>query len=203
MEKLLKKLKKILAKMGKSDEEIESIVAELESDTTDDVAGNEVDETKVDDKTDKETDGKDDKKDEPTKVDESKGDDDLPAPPVDEPVTPTNEEVPPVIPPEATVPAEAGDPAAAGTDVVPPAPVGVSGPELDEIRQKLEEKEKAITALAARVDSLLEALKTAGIIKGEEVSDIGVNTPDAPANPVTPSGGLDDFLEQVNSGSVR
>lgn len=61
---------------------------------------------------------------------------------------------------------------------------------------KLEEQNKTIEALLARVESLEEALKGAGVLEGQ-VSPVGYHKPEA--RDKEPIGdGLDDFFSRVN-----
>lgn len=187
MEKLLKKLRKILAKLGKSDDEIESIVGELEKE---DVADDEKD-TIPAEAQDKEKPVDSDELEESEEEKEKVVVD--PTEKVEEKDTEKVEELEPTVSP-VELPEEKVD---APIPAVEPSGVG-----LDEIKQQLEEKDATIQALSAKVDSLLDSLKKAGILSEESVSTVEV-APAAPGNDIPPVGGLDDFLKDVNGGSVR
>ena len=71
-------------------------------------------------------------------------------------------------------------------------------PQVDfaDYENKLEEQNKTIEALLARVESLEEALKGAGVLEGQ-VSPVGYHKPEA--RDKEPIGdGLDDFFSRVN-----
>lgn len=62
---------------------------------------------------------------------------------------------------------------------------------------EIKERDKTIDALKSRVDSLVEALKAAGVIEGEGVAPIGVDKPSAPGKD-SYDDGLDSFFDKAN-----
>ena len=193
MDKLLKKLTKLLKKAGIEEEKVEKILAELEG-SEDDPGEN----PNPDAPTDEEP-------KEPIPESEKPADEQIPPVPEEgEPVPPTDvpadlppQEEPPVPPVEETVP-----PVEEVPPVQPMAPGGVGLEEFQKLVEQVTEKDAVIEALTKRIDSLEESLKAAGIITGEATPQVET-PPQAPANEVPTSGGLDDFLSQVNGGSVR
>ena len=192
MEKLLKKLKKLLKKAGVEDEKVEKIVAELESD---DDPG----EPTPDAPTDEEH-------NEPIQEELPPEEPPLPDDPGD---VPPPEEVPPLPPEDAPVPPveEQLPPAEEVPPVEPPVPPMASGIDIEgimsameELKSALAEKDAVIEGLSQKVDSLAEALKTSGVIQDDGATP--EVKPTAPANPVQETGGLDDFLAQINAGTV-
>ena len=200
-ERLEKKLKKILAKAGLDEEEIGKIVDEVEG-----VVSEEVNEEE----------GNPEETPLPPSEESSEGEvpnpeevaapiEETPIPPQEEEPAPQAEEVPPsdgdiasaldelaaqeegAIPPEAEV---------------PPAPQEPLVPQFDpalvqELQSALGEANKTIEALTARIDSLEEALKGAGVITGS--SQLGDETPR-----ITPNANadqidaFDDVLNVIN-----
>lgn len=80
----------------------------------------------------------------------------------------------------------------------PPVEEPAPQPQVDfaEYETKLDEQNKTIEALLARVESLEEALKGAGVLEGQ-VSPVGYHKPEA--RDKEPIGdGLDDFFSRVN-----
>lgn len=80
----------------------------------------------------------------------------------------------------------------------PPVEEPAPQPQVDfaEYETKLDEQNKTIEALLARVESLEEALKGAGVLEGE-VKPVGYHKPEAPdKDPI--GDGLDDFFSRVN-----
>lgn len=105
-------------------------------------------------------------------------------PPVEEtlPPVPPVEEVPPEVPPVEEPPVEQ--------------------PPLPDYDAKIEELKKTNEALLARVDSLEEALRKAGVIEGEteDEGEFGFHKDNAPAKePI--DDGLDDFFSRANKHS--
>lgn len=89
------------------------------------------------------------------------------------------------VPPEAEAPTEPTEPALPieePAEEVPPAPIPEADPKKEQLRNDLDELKKANEGLLARVDSLEEALRRAGVIEGEKPTQVGYNKPSAPAN---------------------
>ncbi len=206
-EKLAKKLKKILAKAGLEEDKIGEIVEEVEGAIAEEVTdedGNPAEPPLP---------PSEENGDVVPPIEEGAGDvppqGDLPIPPTEEVVPPTEGDVPPEVPPQEgdgsieaalsqlaqqegqpTLPPQEGD--------VPPAPIApIEDPRIGELESQLGEANKTIEALSARVDSLLEALKEAGVISGS--SALGDETPR-----VTPNANhneedaFDDILATIN-----
>ena len=105
---------------------------------------------------------------------------------MEEPKGEEPEEVTPEEPTPAPIPEE------------PPVEEPAPQPQVDfaEYESKLDEQNKTIEALLARVESLEEALKGAGVLEGD-TSPIGYHKPEA--RDKEPIGdGLDDFFSRVN-----
>lgn len=213
MDKLIKKLKKLLSKNGVDESKIESIVSELEDTDEED---KDVD-VEIDVDTDKEEDTpaedvapveESEPVADPEPVEEPSGEGE-PAPAVEpEPVNETP--VDPVPETEAPVNPDGSvdvDPSAIGEEPVPEAPVEEPAPapvaepsEIEELRTALADKDRVIEGLTARVDALETALKDAGVIKeGSDKSEpIGSDTPILPGN-VSTDDPMEDVLREINS----
>lgn len=194
-ERLAKKLKKILAKAGLTEEEIGKIVDEVEEAVTEEV------------------------------VEEEGNPEEAPLPPSEEVVeeTPIVEEAPieEVAPTEEVAPIQEevapetdgniesalAELAAQEGDVppqvdVPPTPVEPLAPQIDpsqvqELVNQLGEANKTIEALTTRVDSLEEALKSAGVITSD--SKLGDETPRITPNAnANNEDAFDDILATIN-----
>lgn len=201
-ERLEKKLTKILAKAGLNEEEIGKIVEEVEgavSEETNEEEGN-PEETPL-----------------PPSEELSEGEvpnpeegaapiEEAPIPPqAEEEPAPQPEEVPPgdgnieealkqlAAQEEGAIPPEAG---------VPPTPPEPLVPQVDpalvqELQSALGEANKTIEALTARIDSLEEALKGAGVITGS--SQLGDETPRITPNAnADQNDAFDDVLNVIN-----
>ena len=122
------------------------------------------------------------------------------APIAEEPSPAPENETEPVeeaVPIEAPNPEEVitGDGEGEVTEAVIPQPTF----DFEGLQSKLDESNKTIEALLARVESLEEALKNANVIEGE-VKPVGFNKADAPdKEPI--DDGLGDFLRRANRHS--
>lgn len=195
-EKLEKKLKKILAKAGLEEDKVDAIVDEVEGaleeeDVPEDV--NPVEE-------------------EPLPPSEEPKEE--PEAPAEEQVAPTEGEVPPqeeVVAPNDGNIEQALNELAAQTEgaatpqeeVVPPTPAQEQLPppidpsQIEQLTHDLGEAHKTIEGLVARIDSLEEALKSAGVITGE--SKVGDETPRITPNAsADQNDAFDDILDVIN-----
>ena len=213
----LKKLEEILAAKGIPEEKIDEIVAELKSDEKED------EEEKGEEESKGSEDGKAEEELPPSTEDAPSEEDDLPPgshdgtpseqsvapqddadippseelPPVDEPPVPPTDELPPdpsaeEVPPSDVSPIEDAQPE-------PPAP-SVDPSVLDDLLGKLEESNKTIEGLLARVDSLEQALKSAGVLdESETVDPVGDDNPRNLENgSIGASDDFDDALSALN-----
>lgn len=116
--------------------------------------------------------------------------------PIEEEPEPEGEPVPP-LPPEGAIPQE---PTPELPPEVPQPPIPTIDPSIVEgLKGELEEQKKANEGLLARVDSLEQALKAAGILEGTPQS-VGVES--NPTLPDAPNGQgaiLDEVLKQINN----
>lgn len=187
MDKLIEKLSEILAKLGLDEDAINGVIAELS-----DVAKEEA----VEEDSAKDGDPTETTQDEAVPplppeevVNEAPTEElnsDVPAdevPPVEGEVPPESEQVPPVEPPAPQVPPF--DP----TELIN---------QVNDLGAKLEEQVKANEGLLARIGSLEEALKGAGVIDGESTaSEVGDPNPStAPGNPTEDV--FQDVLNDLN-----
>lgn len=78
-----------------------------------------------------------------------------------------------------------------------PAPIPQPDPEKEQLRTDLDELKKANEGLLARVDSLEEALRSAGVIEGEKPEKVGFTNPGAPANDPDDTD-FSEFLRMAN-----
>lgn len=192
-EKRLKKVLKILNKAGVSEDLVSKVEEELK--LGDDVEVVDEDEIKVEDK--------DQKVDEPTDeaVDKEGGE-------VDEnaPVENGEQEVPPVDgkvdgenpegQPEPVVPTVDEQVVNPEENAVPPAPVPEVNPLVEELKLKNDELTKSVDGLLARIGSLEDALKKAGVIEGG-LSDVGHEGQPTPSASVEASS-FDDVIAGLN-----
>lgn len=194
-EKLAKKLKKILAKAGLEEDKIGEIVDEVEEELAEEAVPEEgnPEENPV---PPSEEEGAPAPEEAPVPVEEE------PAPAPEE--APVPEEVPPT---DGSIDAAlnelaAQEGAAAPQAEVPPAPVEAPLPAVDpaefgKLVSDLGEANKTIEALKARVDSLTEALKGAGVITSE--SRVGDETPRITPNAnANQEDAFDDILDVIN-----
>ena len=186
----LYKLTKILAKLGLDDDKIDEIVDEVLEATSEEGAPEGVNPEEI----------------APAPIEEEPTE-------VVEETTPTEEpqELPPELPPEEVV----EDPAPGSVDEVvnnfaqevapqeevaptpdQPLPTPIADPRIDELVAQLEEQKKANEGLVARITSLEDALKKAGVIEGSP--SIGDERPTLP-NSINDQGDiLGDVLKQLN-----
>lgn len=119
------------------------------------------------------------------------------APAVEAAPLPEGEEAPIPEPlPEGTTDVTA-DIASAPVPEPEPAPIPQPDPEKEQLRTDLDELKKANEGLLARVDSLEEALRSAGVIEGEKPEKVGFTNPSAPANDPDDTD-FSDFLRMAN-----
>ena len=186
MDKLIEKLSGILAKLGLDEEAINGVIAELTATSNEELANEENPQPEGDPI--------------PPAVEEQQvpPQDILPVPPVDETLgdLPPSDE-PPVVDPTQV----AEEQNVAPTEQVPPPPV--IPPELLEqvavIQSENEELKKANAGLEERLKSLEEALRSAGIIDGNNpVSQVGDPSPSAGSSDPTEDV-LGSVLTQLNS----
>ena len=180
-ERLEKKIRKYLAKAGLSEDKVNDIVDDVNEEVAEGVGeenkGNPAENASVPPVVEGE--------DEDGDTDDEEGGDVVP--PVVEGDLPqeTPSEVPPVVNPE-------DDP----TAIVPPTPT-IDPNQFAQVVTDLEESNKAIQGLLARIDSLESALRDSGVITSQ--SAIGGNE-----NPIVPPSGnrvpnpMDDVLAQIN-----
>ena len=76
-------------------------------------------------------------------------------------------------------------------------PQGVSLEEFVSVKTELEEQKKANEGLAARISSLEEALKAAGVIDGSVETNVGFDDPTAPGKSTVDTT-LDDVIREIN-----
>lgn len=206
-ERLEKKLRKILAKEGLDEEQVDKIVAEVDDATTEeDVPEGANPEDAPNPEGEEEPVPPTPEEEEP--VEEPAPEEPVPpAPAPEEPVPPTP--VPPADgsiesvlenfnPTPEEVPPE-GQPAPEGQPVPPAAPA--PDPVIEELKAQYEEQKKANEGLQARVDTLEKALRDAGILEGEGTSAVvGVEQNIVPEDKKDDfSGTLDEVLTQVNN----
>ena len=117
--------------------------------------------------------------------------------PADAESVPLPPEEPQPMPPVEEVPVEEEAPVEEG--VVPglEEPQGVSLEEFIQVKTELEEQKKANEGLSARISSLEEALKSAGVIDGSVDSSVGFDDPTAPGRNVVDTT-MDDVLREIN-----
>lgn len=180
-EKLEKKIRKLLAKAGLEEEEVENIVDEINNSAAEDVEEDAPVEEQVDPTPNPEV------VEEEVPVD---------VPPVEE--VPVEEEVAPEIPPEV----EEGEalPPAEEQPLEEVAPVEQAGPDpiVIELQSQLAEAQKAIEGLTARIGSLEEALENAGVVEGNN-AEVGDETPKlTPQHDDEGENVLNDVLRQIN-----
>ena len=194
-ERLEKKLKKILAKAGLDEDQIDGIVEEVESAVAEEVVpeeGNPDETTEVPPV-----------EDEPVVTEPAP--EEVPPEAAAEEVPPV-EEVPPTdgniaaaldelaaqegaVPPESEVPPEAVPP----QEVIPQA----DPTEIQKLSDDLAEAHKTIEGLVARIDSLEEALKASGVISND--SKVGDETPRITPNANQENNdAFDDILATIN-----
>ena len=136
--------------------------------------------------------------------------DPVPAPEGEEPVVPVEEpsaadpasvppaeEGAPVVPPEVPVAPEGEPVSPVPVTPGPEVPPVVSLEEFNQVKSELEEQKKANEGLAARISSLEEALKSAGVIEGGASTEVGRETPVVP-NPSAVDTTMDDVLREIN-----
>ena len=185
MEKLLKKLRKLLGKAGLEEEKIEAIVTEVQSEDE------EPESEPVGEKEPEET----------SPAEPSEPVDLEPSEPTGEPSEPTEQEpvseegspepAEPSVEPEPTPEPVEPEPAVE-PEVVPPAePIE---PEVD-YKGMIEEQAKVIDGLSAKISALEDALRKADIMH-DEVAPIGVDENSAPSN--NPEIDFTDTLAKFN-----
>lgn len=114
---------------------------------------------------------------------------------------PNPEEHPPVeeeavVPPEEELP-PAAEEIPAEKPPVPELPPVVSLEEFNQVKSELEELKKAHEGLKANYEAMFEALKSAGVVDGNQVSAVGQDEPSAPGrNNVDTT--MDDILAEIN-----
>lgn len=195
-EKLEKKLKKILAKAGLEEDKIDEIVTEVEGELVEEGApeeSNPIENEPTEPSEEPKGEGEPTPKEEPAPQGE-------PTPAIEEEVPPTDGSIEAAInelvPPEqgATPPVDESVPQPA-----PQAPIPAIDPsEFQKAVDDLAEANKTIEGLTARVDSLEEALKAAGVITSD--AKVGDETPRLTPNASRDSGedALDNVLSVIN-----
>lgn len=187
----VEKLKTVLAELGVEEEKIAAAV-EVLMETDDEIEGKGKEPS-----TSEETPTEEVPVENPEEVKEGEGEGKAPTeevPPASESVPPATEELPPVPPVD--------EPPLPPTEEVPPAiepelPPMVSLEEFEQVKNQLEETRKANEGLQARLSSLEEALKSAGIIEGSIESSVGFDDPSAPGRNVSDTT-LDDVIAEIN-----
>ena len=197
-EKLIAKVRAVLESLGEEEDKIEAVVEALENEDAPVESG--------EGKSEEET-----TSNEPP-VEEEPVADDVPLPegegevpvPQEEPVIADPESVPPAeLPPElpSELPPEVPPVEQAGPEGLPPVgpelPPMVDLEEFNKVVTRLEETEKANQGLQARIESLEEALKGAGIIDGAVGNEVGNDIPSAPSA-VADDTTIDDVLREIN-----
>lgn len=181
-EKLEKKIRKLLAKAGLEEEEVQNIVDEINNSNVEEVEEGAPVEEEVN------------PAENPEVVEEVPAD----VPPVEEQAV---EEVAPAeIPPEVAE-SEALPLAEEQPPVEEVAPVQEPGPDplVVELQGLLQEAQKAIDGLTARIGSLEEALQSAGVVEGGNNAEVGDETPKlTPQHDDEGEKVLDDVLRQIN-----
>lgn len=178
----LEKLKETLKANGVEEDKIDKIIADL---------------AEEDDKDSNQNANNDDKKVDENQVD-GKTEEDVPPTPTDnvppasdsnehsesnsneEGVVPQEGAVPPVPPEDGGLPPQDVPPSDATPSEVPPVPAPTFDPtellgKIDELANKNGEYEKTIEGLIAKVDSLEEALKNAGVLEKDTNSNVGID----------------------------
>lgn len=199
----LEKLRELLSANGVDEETINKVVADLEKE----------DETKEDESTDTEEktdendgtpndDGKSEEDEPNAESDPADEDDDLPpgtsdgangeGNPAEEQPNPNEvppaDEVPP-LPPEDEVPP---------VDEQPPVPPF----DPTELLNQIQEQNKVIEGLTARIESLEDVLKSSGVLSGEE--SVGVDQPTVtPSNSASIDDAFDTILSDINKRAKR
>ena len=185
-ERLAKKLAKLLVKAGLDEDKVDDIVGQVEEELAEEG-------TPGDDPVPPEGDPIP-----PTPDQEEKGGD--PAPNEDPQPSPQADPEPqgdpvPPLPPEGDPQPEPGP--ELPPEVVPPPAPTIDPSVVEELRGALEEQKKANEGLLARVDSLEQALKAAGILEG--TPSVGVEpNPTLPDAPNGQGAILDEVLKQIN-----
>lgn len=181
-EKLEKKIRKLLAKAGLEEEEIQNIIDEINNSNVEEVEEGEPVEEEVN------------PAENPEVVEEVPAD----VPPVEEQAV---EEVAPAeIPPEQVAESEALPLAEEQPPVEEVAPVQEPGPDplVVELQGLLQEAQKAIEGLTARIGSLEEALQNAGVVEGG-TAEVGDETPKlTPQHDDDGEQVLDDVIRHIN-----
>lgn len=190
MNDLIEKLRAILSELGIEPEKIEAAVAALSEESE---GGNdEKPSTPEEPTTEEET---------PAPSDEtpSEGEETVVTPQEGEPADPAS--VPPV-PPEGEVPPVDEPPVDPNLNpsvppVPPELPPMVSLEEFNAVKAELVETKKALDGVNAKCDSLLEALKGAGVISKDSATEVGDGTPTLPNNGHVNTA-MDDVLAEIN-----
>ena len=194
----VEKLKAALAELGLEEGQIEEVVAASSDEPKEDPEGKSEEEN---------TSGENPAPEEkPSESEGNEGEGDV-VPPQDE--VPAEPEVVPPVPevPQDEVPVEEPPVEEPPVEEVPAEEPPVPGPELPpqfvsieefaEVKNELAEQKKANEGLLARVGSLEQALKDAGVIDGSVDSSVGIDDPSAPgATNVDTT--LDDVLRDIN-----
>ena len=177
----IEKLKETLIANGIDEETIVKILADLEKEPEEKKEG---EEPQAEGKTEEEVppanpeEGKKEEKPEGDVVEETVVKEEGALPPEGEvPPPPTEEEVPPTDVPPTDVPPEG--------EVPPAPPIDIEGlvAKFDEQKGIIEEQAKTIEGLGARIQSLEDALSSAGVLEKGEGEDVGIHNSN-----VTPSG---------------
>lgn len=177
----IEKLKETLIANGIDEETIVKILADLEKEPEEKKEG---EEPQAEGKTEEEVppanpeEGKKDEKPEGDVVEETVVKEEGALPPEGEvPPPPTEGEVPPTDVPPTDVPPEG--------EVPPAPPIDIEGlvAKFDEQKGIIEEQAKTIEGLGARIQSLEDALSSAGVLEKGEGEDVGIHNSN-----VTPSG---------------
>lgn len=191
-EKLEKKLKKLLSKAGIDETKIEEVIADLKDDSDETTVEAEVEESTSEVPNDAPV---EDTPAEPETPVENTTPEEAPVEEVEGEVAPLSDDAPETVEPTA-LPEETEQPLPPVEEVAPEI-----APQTSELENKVAELEKALEGLKAHNDSLVEALKKAGILEETVETSVGVDESSTPSNESEVEGSLDDTLAKLNRNS--
>lgn len=190
----IEKLRAVLADLGIEEEKIEAAIEALsEEEPVEEKSEGEGEEPSTSDVEPKEEDAKPEDVPVEGEGDVDPSQDEVPAEPVSVPEEVVPEEVVPEVE-EPEVPVEDG--AELPVEVAPEQPPVVSLEDFEQVKSDLEETKKALDGLKATNESLLEALRSAGVISGGQLPELGHDDPSAPVTRVDDT--MDSVLREIN-----
>lgn len=201
MNEIIEKLRAVLESVGVEPEKIEAALAALSEGEVEEPSQEPSGEGEGENPNPEEEPTVNEEEDVPPEVPNPEGEGEVAIAPVEEGVPADPASVPAAEPsgelPPAEIPPEEAGPVPPATPELPPM---VSLEEFEAVKNDLKETKAANEGLKAQIESLVEALKSAGVISGGSITPVGEDNPQAPGNRIVDTT-MDDVLREINRKS--